>query len=260
MDTSQSNVTLTSSLISERDQQLSALSESISKIHEAIAAGIRRDDELERKIDSQNGNFINLVKQLNERDITVNERLDNLEARLINDNINININGSNDIRKIIKSTIQDKNRENNIIITGIKPTKGEKLKAIFGKICKKVGFQFTTLITAKRFQGKNHPFVVNFFDENQKNEFFGKYITVAKSLTMSSVFNNEKDNSRIWIQHDMDKSTYSIYKKALKMKNDQSIFSVHIKSNKIFIKKGKDDSKILISSMTDLDDATSMEI
>jgi hypothetical protein len=216
--------------------QINLLEESLNKIREAIALGARRTTNIENKMTAQNEIF--------------EKRIQNLESH----QSLTTINESKMLKSLIKETINNESRENNLVITGIINKKNENLNNIFSSICKKIGLHINPMVSIKRFKGFNHPIIVKFFDRNDKTKFFNKYITIAKNLTLASIFNNESKQSRIWIQHDMDGTNYKIYKKALKMKKDQMIYSVKNNSGKIFIKVEKSSTEQPIHKLADLDE------
>lgn len=64
---------------------------------------------------------------------------------------------------------------------------------------------------------------------------------------------NNGNNQRIWIQQDMNGSSYKIYKKALDLKKKKKIDNVFFNSGRIFIKEMRDTMKIEINDMAELE-------
>jgi hypothetical protein len=69
------------------------------------------------------------------------------------------------LKTLIKETIGNENRENNLIITGINQMKNENLPKTFSLICKKIGIFINPAVSIKRFKGINNPILVKFLDQ-----------------------------------------------------------------------------------------------
>lgn len=222
-----------------------AFSKAIISVNLQVVENTYKIEKLEKNDVLRQSEYANLVKDLH-KDFGI--------AQKISDKLTSRIESlENQMKSSTKNEASiEENRNKNLIITGIKSHQNENLKIIFNSICAFIGLNYPPLVSIFRFKGKNYPILIKFYDNDEKNRFFRNYIRIAKQMSHEKVFNFKGNHNRIWIQHDMDASTYKLYINALKMKRNKSIDQIHLENGKILIKKTKNCEFKWIKSLEDL--------
>lgn len=107
------------------------------------------------------------------------------------------------------------------------------------------------------YQGdRTCPILINFRNEHDKFGFFSNYLKIAKSLTLGKIRPNRAggNKTRIYVQHDMSKIQYEVYKAAIKLKKDGDIKSVRLQQGGVDVVFSKNDQKATFASKKTLND------
>lgn len=189
---------------------------------------------LEKKIDSQKNDFND----------TVDRAIEKLTA-----NFDKSIGYTNRRVNKIEATLDDNDRISRlkeIVINGIPVVANENLLQIFEKIAVVIGFNrqccyIVDIIfrlgksktSARPSQINFAPILVRFTTQLLKNEFLQLYFKHRNVTLVHIGFNDCED--RVYVNHNLTKSTSILHKAALKLKKSGKILNIRIKSGFVFV-------------------------
>lgn len=147
------------------------------------------------------------------------------------------------------------NNRTKLVINGIPSKINDSNELIMSTISNFVGFENPPKFKAFRtkMNDQNDSLFLNFESEFNKDVFFYNYLKIANNLTIENIFNQPGNNKRIYIQFEMSKRQFVLFKEAMKFKKDRKIKNVKVGplGLEITLNNGKRSS---LSSIKELND------
>lgn len=129
----------------------------------------------------------------------------------------------------IDDSIEIDKRRLNLRLDGVAPSNKDEQAII--KLCNILGYADSSSIYQHFRPNSNGAastrLVLKFHSEVLKEDFFSRYLKIAKTLTLDKLCSGTKKD-RVYISHDLCKSQYEVFKLAIKMKQNEKVVQVRI--------------------------------
>lgn len=204
------------------DKKFDELTAKMNKtITQSIEAGMK---SLDKKLDELKMETNKIIKEKFESCSRKTER------------VNLKV---NEVEATMDNFIDNARRSCKLTLNGIQFVEGENLKEMFRILSAKLGFESPPDAIIFRFKGTDNnrrPISIKFSSEFYKNEFFQRYLKIAKQLTLEIFPAFKKKKDRIYLQPDLSTEQYQINKSAVKLMKAGKIKMVRILDGNVMIK------------------------
>lgn len=183
------------------------------------------------------------LNEMSEDFASLKNRYDQVEAQLAKANERI---ATLEIEVPHLKTIKEVNeKKNNIIVAGIPKIDQANVNSIVTNITSNLGFEespkFHAKIIANIKKPENGLISIRFHNLDDKVEVLDRYFKTMK-LCVSDVMEGNLSKNRIYLNHDLQKSTREIQKQASLLRKNKKIFSFRVINGKIGIKFNQKDA------------------
>lgn len=194
--------------------------------------------ELDAKIDKKLKNHqakleAILDSKFEKRIKPMEKKIDVLESKVTD--IERNLTESNDILSRIC----------NLQLNSVPFRDGENLRAIYGALALKLGYEIPLEVTVRRFKGlddEKRPILISFATELQKRQFLQRFKSKLSEMKRSILPGFPDDSSKIYLQHDFTTNQYLLYKTAMNFYKENSVFKIVVQTgNRIVIQIAESD-------------------
>lgn len=187
-------------------------SDDLEAVLEAIREqGCENKNQIESISKKMDDHKKEIIKTVNDKIDSCLRKVSRCEARV------------SDVETKVDNIVDKINRSRNLIINGIPYKNDEKLIEIMSIFSSKLGYEVPPDAFLIRFKGNDdnkRPILMKFPTEFHQQQFFHRYLKVAKGLKRMIFPAFAGDNERIYLQHDLCNNQYKIHKAALKLKSD----------------------------------------
>lgn len=208
---------------------------------------------------------VNLNKTMENGLKSFDKKLDDLKADLnksIKDNFDSCIRKTERVNLKVKEVedkvdnfIDNSHRSCKLTLTGVPFTDGEDLKKIFRIISTKLGYESSPDAILFRFKGNNNnrPICIKFPSDFYKNDYFQRYLKIAKQLTLEIFPDFKKRKDRFYLQPDLSATQYKMNKAAVKLLKAEKIKLIRIVDSNVMVKINDDDKLTRFASVAALE-------
>lgn len=193
------------------------------------------DEKFAKMSEEFNLKINDMKKILNEKDVNINiliSKINTLEQKV--NKIERNITESQEIDQLNHDFDQ---RCMNLMVNGLPKEAKIDINAVTTSLANCVGLNPNDISPSfiARPKGNSNSLCLTFRSTQSKDEFLHNYRKVSGSLTTRKISINEGNNQRIYIQQDMSKNQYEIFKSAMSFYKDKKIRNFNLARNGFII-------------------------
>lgn len=220
------------------EKQFKELADRLEKtITDSIAKGLKSFD---KKIDEFK---TEINKSIKEKFDSCNRKTERVNSKV------------KEVDDKVDNFIDNSHRACKLTLSGIPFADGEDLKKLFRTLSSKLGYESPPDAILFRFKGNNikRPICVKFPSEFYKNDYFQRYLKIAKQLTLDIFPEFKKNKDRFYLQPDLSAEQYKMNKAALIMLKAGKIKLLRIVDGNVMVKIKEDDKLTRFASVAALE-------
>lgn len=123
----------------------------------------------------------------------------------------------------MNNEVEKAKRIYNLLINGIPYIENEDIQAIFSTISSKIGYHNPPEADVFRTRGTDNnkrSIIMKFPSDYHKQQFFNRYVKVAKNLTLECLTGHAGNKDRFYVHHDLTKPQYEVNKLVQRLRNE----------------------------------------